>query len=90
MRTVVQGGAVATVDARMTEHADGHVVVEDGRIVAVGAGSVPAEVLDGADRVVDGRVRGVGGCVLTAGHGSSEADTAAQYDLGRPRVWWET
>ena len=45
MRTVVQGCAVATVDARMTEHADGHVVVEDGRIVAVGPGAAEASVV---------------------------------------------
>ena len=62
MRTVVQGCAVATVDARMTEHADGHVVVEDGRIAAVGAGPAPAAAVEGADRVVDGR-----GCLLTPG-----------------------
>ena len=62
MRTVVQGCAVATVDARMAEHADGHVVVEDGRIAAVGAGSADAPLVEGADRVVDGR-----GCLLTPG-----------------------
>jgi len=36
---VIEGGAVATVDADGTEYADGHVVVgDDGRIMAVGAG----------------------------------------------------
>ncbi|OLR95027.1 8-oxoguanine deaminase [Actinokineospora bangkokensis] len=58
-RTVIQGAAIATVDVFGTEHADGHLVVEDGRIAAVGAG--PAPVRDG-DRVVDGR-----GCLATPG-----------------------
>jgi len=62
MRAVVQGCAVATVDVLMTEHADGHVVVEDGRIAAVGAGPAPAALVEAADRVVDGR-----GCLLTPG-----------------------
>jgi cytosine/adenosine deaminase-related metal-dependent hydrolase len=62
MRTVVQGCAVATVDATMAEHASGHVVVEDRRIVAVGPGAAPEPLLDDADRVVDGR-----GCLLTPG-----------------------
>jgi len=62
MRTVVQGCSVATVDARMTEHANGHVVVEGGRIVAVGAGTADTALLEGADRVVDGQ-----GCLLTPG-----------------------
>jgi len=58
-RTVIQGAAVATVDARGTEYAEGHVVVDGGRITAVGAG--PAPVGPG-DRVVDGR-----GCLATPG-----------------------
>jgi cytosine/adenosine deaminase-related metal-dependent hydrolase len=60
MRTVLQGCAVATVDAAGSEHADGHVVVEGDRIVAVGAGRF-ADVRDG-DRLVDGS-----GCLLTPG-----------------------
>jgi cytosine/adenosine deaminase-related metal-dependent hydrolase len=60
MITVLQGCAVATVDADGTEHADGHVVVDGNRIVAVGAGSAPAGVA--ADRVVDGT-----GCLATPG-----------------------
>ena len=51
MTTVIQGCAVATVDAGGTELADGHVVVEGSRIVAVGPG--PAAV-EGAS-VIDGR-----------------------------------
>ncbi len=39
MSIVIQGGAVATVDAAGTEHADGHVVIDGTRIVAVGPGS---------------------------------------------------
>ncbi len=60
MRTVLQGCAVATVDAAGSEHVDGHVVVEGNRIVAVGPGPAPADVP--ADRVVDGT-----GCLATPG-----------------------
>jgi cytosine/adenosine deaminase-related metal-dependent hydrolase len=56
---VLEGCAIATVDAAGTEHADGHVVVEDGRIAAVGAG--PAPDVAGARRV-DAR-----GCLATPG-----------------------
>jgi cytosine/adenosine deaminase-related metal-dependent hydrolase len=60
MRMVIEGCAVATVDAAGTEHRDGHVVIEDERIVAVGAGPAPHEAVkgrgDGADfRRIDGR-----------------------------------
>ena len=34
MKLVIEGCAIATVDAAGTEHADGHIVIEDGRIVA--------------------------------------------------------
>ena len=40
-RIVLEGGYVATVDAAGTEHTTGHVVIEDGRIAAVGAGPRP-------------------------------------------------
>ncbi len=56
---VIGGAAIATVDAVGTEHAEGHVVVVDGRIAAVAPG--PAPVVDGA-RTVDGA-----GCLLTPG-----------------------
>ena len=56
---VVEGCAVATVDDASTRYADGHVVVTDGAITAVGAG--PAPITPGARRV-DGR-----GCLLTPG-----------------------
>jgi 8-oxoguanine deaminase len=48
---VIEGCAIATVDAAGTEHAEGHIVVEDGRIVAVGEGTAP----DRGDKHVDGR-----------------------------------
>jgi cytosine/adenosine deaminase-related metal-dependent hydrolase len=49
----VEGAAIATCDAAGTEHADGHVVVDGTRIVAVGAGRAPGAFGD-AQRV-DGR-----------------------------------
>jgi cytosine/adenosine deaminase-related metal-dependent hydrolase len=39
MTIVIEGCAIATVDAAGTEHDDGHIVIEDGRITAVGAGA---------------------------------------------------
>jgi cytosine/adenosine deaminase-related metal-dependent hydrolase len=56
---VIDGCAVATVDAAGTEHDRGHVVVTDGRITAVGGG--PAPEVAGARRV-DGT-----GCLATPG-----------------------
>ena len=61
VRVVIEGCAVATVDGEGREFADGHVVIGDGRIEAVGAGAAPAAYLDGATRV-DGR-----GCLATPG-----------------------
>ncbi|MPZ79895.1 MAG: 8-oxoguanine deaminase [Actinophytocola sp.] len=59
MRIVIEGAAIATVDAAGTEHGTGHVVVSDGLVEAVGAGPAP----DGpADRRVDGT-----GCLVTPG-----------------------
>ena len=55
---VIEGCAIATVDAAGTEHADGHIVIEGGRIVAVGAGAAPAS----EGRRIDGR-----GCLATPG-----------------------
>jgi cytosine/adenosine deaminase-related metal-dependent hydrolase len=60
MRTVLRGCAVATVDADGSEYAEGHVVVEDVRIVAVGPGDPPAA--EPSDRVVDAT-----GCLVTPG-----------------------
>jgi cytosine/adenosine deaminase-related metal-dependent hydrolase len=41
MRTVIEGCAIATVDAAGTEYRDGHLVIEGERIVAVGDGPAP-------------------------------------------------
>jgi cytosine/adenosine deaminase-related metal-dependent hydrolase len=57
MTLVIEHCAIATVDGAGTEHADGHIVIEDGRITAVGAGST---AVDG-DRI-DAR-----GCLATPG-----------------------
>ncbi|MTD55322.1 8-oxoguanine deaminase [Amycolatopsis pithecellobii] len=56
MRTVLTGAAIATVDAEDTEYRDGHVVIEDERIVAVGPGTVEGDVR------ID-----VSGCLITPG-----------------------
>jgi cytosine/adenosine deaminase-related metal-dependent hydrolase len=57
MTTVIDNCAIATVDAAGTEHRSGHIVVDDGRITAVGEGSGPA-----ADTRIDGS-----GCLATPG-----------------------
>ena len=59
---VIDGCAVATVDAAGTEHTRGHVVIRDGRIAAVGAGPAPREAGPAGATVVDG-----GGCLATPG-----------------------
>lgn len=60
---VVEGCAVVTVDGAGTRYDDGHVVIDDGVISAVGAGPAPAALgRDEAVQRVDGR-----GCVLTPG-----------------------
>lgn len=60
-RIVVEGCAVATVDAAGTEHESGHVVIEGNRIIAVGSG--PAPEGPGRETVrFDGR-----GCLATPG-----------------------
>ena len=60
MRTLIKGCAVATVDPAGSEYADGHLVVDGNRIVAVGPGAAPGDVE--VDRVVDGT-----GCLATPG-----------------------
>ncbi|MBA3408940.1 MAG: 8-oxoguanine deaminase [Solirubrobacterales bacterium] len=59
-RTIIEGCAIATVDAAGTEHRDGHLVIEGDRIVAVGEGAAPGTGED-ATRI-DGR-----GCLATPG-----------------------
>ena len=54
-RTVIEGCAIATVDAASTEHRDGHLVIEGDRIVAVGDGPAPEQ--NGPARRIDGRGR---------------------------------
>jgi len=56
----IEGCHVATVDTAGNEYPSGHVVLDGGRIVAVGAGAVPGEYA-GATRI-DGA-----GCLLTPG-----------------------
>ena len=51
-RLVIEGCAIATVDAASTEHADGHIIVRDGFIEHVSEG--PATPQDGDVRI-DGR-----------------------------------
>ncbi|MEU7630522.1 8-oxoguanine deaminase [Nocardia sp. NPDC049220] len=58
--TVIEGCAIATVDAQRTEYRRGHVVVRGNRIEAVGAGAAPPS--DPGARRIDGR-----GCLLTPG-----------------------
>lgn len=60
-RTIIEGGYIATVDAVGSEYADGHLVVDDGAIVAVGEGPAPASWREGAE-VIDAR-----GCLVTPG-----------------------
>ncbi len=57
---VIEGGFVATCDAAGSEHADGHVVFEGSRIVAVGPGRAPG-AYDRAERI------DAAGCLLTPG-----------------------
>jgi cytosine/adenosine deaminase-related metal-dependent hydrolase len=57
MTLVIEHCAIATVDAAGTEHADGHIVIDDGRIAAIGAGSTNVE-----GKRIDGR-----GCLATPG-----------------------
>src|ERR1700758_4783417 len=58
-RTILDGAAVVTMDAGRTEHATGHVVIENGRIVAIGSGRAGAEL--------DGKRTDVTGCLVTPG-----------------------
>jgi len=59
---IIDGCAVVTVDAARTEHERGHVVVQDGVIVAVASGPAPTDARWSGARRVDGS-----GCVLTPG-----------------------
>ena len=61
-RTVIAGCAIATMDAAGAEHADGHLVIDGDRIVAVGAGPAPEDLAREAARTIDAR-----GCLATPG-----------------------
>ncbi|MEZ7007516.1 8-oxoguanine deaminase [Streptomyces sp. AD55] len=50
-RTVIENGAVATVDADDTEYASGHVVVAGNRIESVGPGPAPADLENVVERI---------------------------------------
>ncbi|HEV3362048.1 MAG TPA: 8-oxoguanine deaminase [Pseudonocardiaceae bacterium] len=58
-RTIIDNAAISTMDDALTEHATGHVIVEDNRILAVGAGRAPA---DPTATRIDAR-----GCLITPG-----------------------
>ncbi|HEX7746167.1 MAG TPA: 8-oxoguanine deaminase [Micromonosporaceae bacterium] len=60
-RILIEGCAVATVDGAGTEYADGHILVDDDRIVAVGSGRA-GPLDDRSVRRVDGS-----GCLATPG-----------------------
>ncbi|HEX2498814.1 MAG TPA: amidohydrolase family protein, partial [Actinomycetes bacterium] len=57
---VIEGCAIATVDAAETEFTSGHVIIEGDRIVALGPGDAPRD--RAAERYVDGS-----GCLATPG-----------------------
>jgi cytosine/adenosine deaminase-related metal-dependent hydrolase len=59
---IIENCYVAAVDPADTEHVNGHVVVRDKRIVAVGAGPAPTQWSTSADRRVN-----AAGCLLTPG-----------------------
>lgn len=59
-RLVIEGCAIATVDEDSTEHNDGHIVIEDGTIAALGPG--PAADSGEPVRRLDAR-----GCLATPG-----------------------
>lgn len=55
MRTVIEGCAIATVDAVGTEYRDGHLVIDGDRIVAMGDGPAPEGMSGPECRRIDGR-----------------------------------
>jgi cytosine/adenosine deaminase-related metal-dependent hydrolase len=50
---VIEGCAIATVDDARRELADGHLVIADGRLTAVGEGPAPTEATNNAVRRID-------------------------------------
>jgi len=61
-RTVIEGCAIATMNAERDEHADGYLVIEGDRILAIGEGPAPVLQGDGPVRRIDGE-----GCLMTPG-----------------------
>lgn len=59
---LIEDAHLVTMDAQRSEHERGHVVVQDQRIVHVGAGPAPADSRTAAKRIVDGA-----GCLITPG-----------------------
>ncbi|SDE28891.1 8-oxoguanine deaminase [Glycomyces harbinensis] len=59
---VIENTAIATVDAAGTEHASGHLIIEDGLITAVGPGPAPEGALPDRAQRIDGS-----GCLATPG-----------------------
>jgi cytosine/adenosine deaminase-related metal-dependent hydrolase len=85
MSTLLRGAWVVTMDDAGTEHEDGWVLVDDGTIAEVGAGSPPA-----ADEVVD-----LGGAVVTPGlvnthHHLYQTLTRAQAQQADLFTWLKT
>ncbi|WP_062386131.1 8-oxoguanine deaminase [Demequina iriomotensis] len=60
--TLIEGGYVATMDARGTELARGWITVRGGRIVALGEGAAPSDVRDAFPERIDAR-----GALVTPG-----------------------
>ncbi|CAN5470841.1 MAG: 8-oxoguanine deaminase [Actinomycetota bacterium] len=50
-RVVIENCAIATVDEYGNEYSSGHIVIEGGRIIAVGEGSAPDDVAEDARRI---------------------------------------
>ncbi|MGH3729999.1 MAG: 8-oxoguanine deaminase [Micromonosporaceae bacterium] len=70
MRIMIEGAAIATVDPAGSEYASGHVVVDSGRITAVGPGPAPSAVVGAGPAPEDPRpTRRVdgSGCLVTPG-----------------------
>jgi len=50
-RTVIEGCAIAAMDAAGTEYADGHLVIEGDRLLAVGPGPAPEDLVRDTRRI---------------------------------------
>jgi cytosine/adenosine deaminase-related metal-dependent hydrolase len=59
-RVVIEGCSIAVMDDALTEHSSGHIVIDDGSIVAIGAGAAPP--LEPGIQRIDGS-----GCIATPG-----------------------